>query len=100
RRDAVLDTMQRAGGISQIEATNALSEPLTVTTAIRDGNSLTPYFVDFVTRTAKEFDASGATQRIYTTIDLELQQLAEESIKHELDLLAATDSNTTPQDAS
>src|SRR4030095_652233 len=100
RRDAVLDAMQRAGVISQIEAKNALSEPLTVTTAIRDGNSLAPYSVDFVTRTAKEFDASGATQRIYTTIDLELQQLAEESIKHELDLLAATDSNTTPQDAS
>src|SRR4029434_674540 len=99
RRDAVLDAMQRAGVIYQIEATNALSEPLTVTTAIRDGNSLAPYFVDFVTRTAKEFDASGATQRIYTTIDLELQQLAEESIKHERDLLAATDSKRKPQAA-
>src|SRR4029453_323539 len=91
RRDLVLDAMQRAAFTSPTDANNASSEQLTVTTAIRDGNSLAPYFVDFVTRTAKEFDVSGTTQRIYTTIDLELQQLPEESIKHQLDLLAATD---------
>jgi len=85
--------------ISPTDANNASSEQLTVTTAIRDGNSLAPYFVDFVTRTAKEFDVSGATQRIYTTIDLELQQLAEESIKHQLGLLAERDPKRKPQAA-
>lgn len=99
RRDAVLVAMQRAGFITPTEVGNASSEQLTVTTAIRDGNSLAPYFVDFVTRTAKEVDVSGATQRIYTTIDLELQQLAEQSIKHQLDLLAASDSKRKPQAA-
>ena len=99
RRNAVLEAMQRASFISPAEANSASSEQLTVTPMLRDGNSLAPYFVDFVTRTAKEFDASGATQRIYTTIDLELQQLAEESIKHQLDLLGAQDSKRKPQAA-
>ena len=101
RRNVVLDAMQRAGFISPTEAANASAEQLIVTTATREGNSLAPYFVDFVTRRAKASDVSGVTQRIYTTIDLELQQLAEESIKHQLDLLDTTHSkrNLKPQAA-
>ena len=51
-------------------------------------NSMAPYFVDYVNRVAEsEFDASGESQRIYTTIDLELQQLAEDALKHQLEQL-------------
>jgi penicillin-binding protein 1B len=34
-----------------------------------------------------EFDSSGETQRIYTTIDLELQQAAEQALRNQLDRL-------------
>ena len=48
-------------------------------------NSLAPYFVDYVNRLAE----SGTSQRIYTTIDLELQQAAEQALKRQLDRLDA-----------
>ena len=88
RRQIVLDAMQNVGFISAVEATKAAGEPINVTQAISDTNSLAPYFVDFVTRSAESnSDAPVSSQRIYTTIDLELQQLAEQSLKHQLDRL-------------
>ena len=42
---------------------------------------MAPYFVDYVNRLAEsQFDTSGNNQRIYTTIDLELQQAAEQAL--------------------
>ena len=58
--------------------------------AIKSEDSLAPYFVDYVNRTAgSQFDASPASQRIYTTIDLDLQQLAESALRRQLDRLDA-----------
>ena len=88
RRNVVLDAMQRSGFISIEQAQAASSEPITITTTIADTNSMAPYFVDYVVREADaELDGSGLTNRIYTTIDLELQQLAEAALKHQLDRL-------------
>ncbi len=88
RRNVVLDAMQRSGFISIEQAQAASSEPITVTTTVADTNSLAPYFVDYVVREAdSELDGSGLTNRIYTTIDLDLQQLAEAALKHQLDRL-------------
>jgi penicillin-binding protein 1B len=88
RRNQVLEAMHRSEFISTDEALKASAEELNVTPVASSGGSLAPYFVDYVTRTAaSDFDASGLTQRIYTTIDLDLQQLAEESLKHQLDRL-------------
>ena len=88
RRNVVLDAMQRSGFISIEQAQAASSEVVSVTPTIPDTNSLAPYFVDYVVREAEsELDGSGLTQRIYTTIDLDLQQLAETSLKNQLDRL-------------
>ena len=88
RRNIVLEAMARDGWISAEQAAAAAKEAIIVAPPVDSDNSLAPYFVDYVNRVAEsDFDASGASQRIYTTIDLELQQLAENALKHQLDRL-------------
>jgi len=90
RRNTVIAAMQRDGWINRQQAEMAVREEL-VATPIKADNSLAPYFVDYVNRIAEsDFDVSGLSQRIYTTIDLELQQAAEQALKHQLDQLDAT----------
>ena len=83
RRNAVLAAMQQNGWITAEQKATASAEPVVVAPAAVD-NSLAPYFVDYVNRLA---EMSGANQRIYTTIDLELQQAAEAALKRQLDRL-------------
>ena len=88
RRNLVLGAMTRDGWIAAEQARATSSEPVLVTPSSPSDNSLAPYFVDYVSRTAdSEHDASPANQRIYTTIDLDLQQLAESALKRQLDRL-------------
>jgi len=88
RRNTVLSAMQRDGWIDATTATKTSAQDITVAPAKNLDNSLAPYFVDYVNRIAEdEFDTSGATQRIYTTVDLELQQFAEQALRHQLDRL-------------
>lgn len=82
RRNIVLAAMQENGWITQDQYTAASVEPLTVAPAPASDNSLAPYFVDYVNRLAE-----SENQRIYTTIDLELQQAAEQALKRQLDRL-------------
>ena len=87
RRDVVLAAMQHNGWITAGQYTAASAEPVAVAPA-PNVDSMAPYFVDYVNRlTASEFETSGASQRIYTTIDLELQQFAEQALKRQLDRL-------------
>jgi penicillin-binding protein 1B len=91
RRNTVLAAMQRDGWIDIRQATDAASEPIAISADNKANGALAPYFVDYVNRVAEsQFDTSGATQRIYTTIDLELQQWAEQALQHQLDRLAGT----------
>jgi penicillin-binding protein 1B len=91
RRNVVLDAMARDGWIDSKQAAAISKEPIVVSRAPDSGNSLAPYFVDYVNRTSgSQFDASPASQRIYTTIDLDLQQLAEVALKRQLDRLDKT----------
>jgi penicillin-binding protein 1B len=61
---------------------------VTVAPAPAVDDSLAPYFVDYVNRVAEsQFETSADHQRIYTTIDLELQQAAERALKRQLDHL-------------
>jgi len=83
RRNTVLAAMQQNGWITAEQKATASAEPVVVAPAAVD-NSLAPYFVDYVNRLA---EMSGANQRIYTTIDLELQQAAEAALKRQLDRL-------------
>src|SRR4030095_9008845 len=88
RRNTVLAAMLGNGWIDAKNASETSDQEITVAPAKNLDNSLAPYFVDYVNRTAEhEFDTSGVTQRIYTTIDLELQQFAELALKHQLDRL-------------
>ncbi len=89
RRNLVIEAMAREGYINLNEAA-AAREAGVECVAQGAGQSLAPYFVDYVNRTSdSQFETSSATQRIYTTIDLELQQLAESAIKRQLDRLDA-----------
>jgi penicillin-binding protein 1B len=88
RRNTVLTAMQQDGWISVDQLTTSNAEPVAVVENKNLDNSMAPYFVDYVNRVAEsDFDASASSQRIYTTIDLEIQQAAEQALEHQLDRL-------------
>ena len=102
RRNVVLAAMLENGSITQDQLSAVLAEPVTLAPDRSLDNSLAPYFVDYVNRIARsEFETSGDVQRIYTTIDLELQQLAEQALKRQMDRLdkAYAGRNVKPQAA-
>jgi penicillin-binding protein 1B len=88
RRNVVLAAMQENSWITAAQRARAGSEPVMVAPNPALDNSLAPYFVDYVNRLSEsEFETSVANRRIYTTIDLELQQAAEEALRLQLDRL-------------
>jgi penicillin-binding protein 1B len=94
RRNLVLEAMARDGWIPTEQAAAISKEPVNVSISSTSDNSLAPYFVDYVNRNSdSQFDASPASQRIYTTIDLDLQQLAEAALKRQLDHLDTLSKN-------
>ena len=102
RRNVVLAAMLENGSITQDQLSAVSAEPVTLAPDRSLDNSLAPYFVDYVNRIARsEFETSGDVQRIYTTIDLELQQLAEQALKRQMDRLdkAYAGRNVKPQAA-
>jgi penicillin-binding protein 1B len=102
RRNLVLEAMARDGWIDAEQAAATSKEPVGVSAASNADNSLAPYFVDYVNRQSdSRFDASPDGQRIYTTIDLDLQQLAEEALQRQLARLDTvyTNRSSKPQAA-
>ena len=87
RRNVVLAAIEQNGWITREQNAAASAEPIVVAPASDVDNSLAPYFVDYVNR------LSESSQRIYTTIDLELQQAAEQAVKRQLDRLDAVYAN-------
>ncbi len=88
RRNLVLEAMARDRWIELEQAAAISKQPVCISPAPNSDNSLAPYFVDFVTRNLdSQFEASPASLRIYTTIDLDLQRLAEAALKRQLDWL-------------
>jgi penicillin-binding protein 1B len=81
RRNIVLAAMQENGAITREQKEAASGEAVNITTRVDADTSLAPYFVDYVNR------VTGAAEgrRIYTTIDLELQDLAEQALKNQLE---------------
>ncbi len=86
RRNVVLDAMMRNGWITAAELDAAEKRPVVVATGA-DTNSLAPYFVDYVNRYSAREDHQTVNNRTYTTIDLDLQQLAETALARQLDKL-------------
>jgi len=94
RRNVVLETMAQGGWISVEQAAAISKEPVVVSPPAHADNSLAPYFVDYVNRTSDaQPGASPTSQRIYTTIDLDLQQLAETALRRQLDHLGVVYKN-------
>ena len=89
RRNMVLAAMEANGAITREQSEAASSEPIRVSPEFTN-KSLAPYFVDYVNRIA----GTDNEQRIYTTIDLELQEVAEDALKKQLERL---DSRTKDQ---
>jgi penicillin-binding protein 1B len=87
RRNMVLDAMVRDGWINAEQASAISNQAVVLSTPSQLETSLAPYFVDQVNRMSDSFDVSPSSQKIYTTIDLDLQQLAEAALKKQLDRL-------------
>ena len=89
RRNLVLNEMQQDGKISAWQATEAKAAPLGLHIE-SPLNSVAPYFVEEVRRQLeKEYgvdEVHGAGLRVYTTLDLDLQRVANKSV---LDGIAA-----------
>ncbi|MDQ1610122.1 MAG: penicillin-binding protein [Pyrinomonadaceae bacterium] len=88
RRDAVLAAMLRDNSINADDARAAMSEATTVAPVDPAARATAPYFIDYVSRAVEtQLRTGGAderTLRVYTTIDLDLQQLAEQAVARQL----------------
>jgi len=102
RRNTVLGTMVRDGYITLAEAADAAKEPLLVADYDPARESSAPYFIDYVNRekTAPSNDRSDANGSgshvvgegapIITTLDLDLQQMADQAVQKQLGRLGET----------
>ena len=92
RRNTVLGAMARDKFITLEEARAAAAEPIVVAPANHE-QSTAPYFIDYVNRIVESrlgVEENGEDERalrVYTTIDLDLQQLAETAVKRQLERL-------------
>jgi penicillin-binding protein 1A len=89
RRNLILGLMADAGLMSEQESERWKSYPL-VLSSRSDFSEVAPYFVEYVrqqldTRFGPELYTSGL--RIYTTIDLDMQQAAERALNQQLDAI-------------
>ena len=112
RRNTVLGTMARDGFITLDQVAKAARESLTIADFDPARESVAPYFIDYVNRVSEarasaraqtkaeqvasdydDADRMSADRRqdvgapIVTTLDLDLQQLAAQAVKHQLDHL-------------
>ena len=92
RRDKVLRNMLVTRAITQVEFDNASHQPLGVTSARYD-NDRAAYFVEMVRLHLDEKYGSNSVYegglRVYTTLDMDLQQLAERSLEKHIESLEA-----------
>src|SRR5712692_4356158 len=95
RRNTVLGTMVRDGFITLEQAAAAAKEPLTISDFDLARESSAPYFIDYVNRRVgggtgvPPVDHAQDAHATITTLDLDLQRMAEEAIKRQLDRLEA-----------
>ncbi len=88
RRDTVLEQMKRAGVVEAAMIARAESSPIKLSPEIR--SRYAPYFADYVASLVSKMPQLGgklAGVRVYTTLDVELQQLANESARDNISRL-------------
>jgi penicillin-binding protein 1B len=86
RRNTVIAGMLRDGAVTTDEARAACAEPVSVA-PLEHTDATAPYFIDYVNRVVESRPNSaegGDGLRVYTTIDLELQRVAEEAVNSQL----------------
>lgn len=87
RRNQVLQAMVQVGSIGGPDAERIAHGPIEIAAA-PDTGAVAPYFVDYVNRTFEnDFSSTADGRRIYTTIDTNLQQIAERAIARQLERL-------------
>ncbi len=104
RRNIVLNKMLSLGYISEEEASAAIARPLGVTSPHDRPGYRAPFFVDYVLEQllkmyGKEQVYAGGL-RVYTTVDLKIQQAAEEAIQKILDPVYPLDSGEPQLEAA
>ena len=91
RRNLVLAGMLRDGAITAEQARAACDEPVVVAPPERV-DATAPYFIDYASREAESrfadtSEESGQNLRVYTTLDLDLQRVAEEAVGRQVERL-------------
>jgi penicillin-binding protein 1A len=84
--------MLSTGAITQVEFNNAMSAPLGVT-PMKYSNDKAPYFVEMVRPHLDQKYGSNAVYegglKVYTTLDMDLQQVAERAVERQMSSLEA-----------
>ena len=91
RRNLVLASMLRDGAITAEEARAACAEPVQVAPLER-ADATAPYFIDYVSRAVESrlgdsSEQTGQNLRVYTTLDLDLQRIAEDAVGRQIERL-------------
>lgn len=91
RRNTVLAAMLRDGLVSADAARAACEEPVTVAPLER-ADATAPHFIDYVSREVESrlsgsAEGSARNLRVYTTLDLDLQRVAEEAVARQVERL-------------
>ena len=79
RRNVVLHAMAESGFITEDAAERASHEPLQVVRRALDAEA--PYFVDYVTQELQERSKAVGAIDVYTTLDLQVQRLAQDAVE-------------------
>ncbi len=88
RQQQVLKAMLTSGAISQAEYKRASKQPLHFATQVALNTTFAPHFIDAIQELTEKLltsDVKGKGLRIYTTLDLGLQQDANDVVEHATD---------------
>jgi penicillin-binding protein 1C len=91
RQQIVLNLMARRGYITQFEADLAFSEPITLAPDPNARPVLAPHFIqyvsDYLANSPQGYDLGRAGLAVQTTLDLDMQNLAQQIVRENVDAL-------------
>lgn len=94
RQQIVLDMMVRRGYITQFEADLAYSDPITLAPDPNNRPVMAPHFLqylgDYLARSPQQYNLERAGLRVATTLDLDMQTLAQQVVRENVDALRAS----------
>lgn len=93
-RNIVIEKLYRAGYITELEYTKAINSPLGLVKRSSESQRLAPYFFDYVLKElinkfGRDMVYEGGL-KVYTTLDTNLQSIAETSLKKIIDQYSKT----------